>query len=232
MAMGSTCSSLKLFVIMHASCHCMSDKAPEQVAMLSENHASNACTQSLFSISPRVFRQALCWAFRKSWSKLKLFRSKLSMTSGIAPQLWAKLLRACGASSRKLLRQLRMFGGARWHNMRLQSGMSEKLFRQSRCGLKLPWLALGQLTLPCPVLPCPALLCPALLCPDLLSPALSCFEIALPWFALSRSCPAHPDLPCHLQICPAWLVSCNLCLCSTGVSALKLRCQQSVPYKT
>ena len=95
----------------------------------------------------------------------------------------------------------------------------------------------SETALPCPgpthpALPCPALPRPALLCPDLLSPALSCFKLALPWFALSRSCPAHPDLPCHLQICPAWLVSCNLCLCSTAVSALKFGCQQSVPYKT
>ena len=65
------------------------------------------------------------------------------MTSGTAPQLWARLLRACAAYSRKLLRQLRLSGGARWHNMRLQLGMSKKLFRQSRCGLKVHCPALG-----------------------------------------------------------------------------------------
>ncbi len=137
----------------------------------------NACTQLSYLIIPSACYEALCCAFRKSWSKLELFRSKLSMTSGIAPQLWVRLLRACGAYSRKLLRQLRMSGDASWHNMRLQLGVSKKLFRLSRCGLNLHCPALGQFMLLCPAPPCPVLLCPV----------LPCFKIVLPYFALPLS---------------------------------------------
>lgn len=153
---GRTCSSQKLFFVDMLACklllHVTWATRTGRQCHLNHVHVV-ACKQLSNLLTPRACHEALCCAFRKSWSKLERFRSRLSMISGIAPQLWAGLPRACGGYSRKLLMQLRLSGDASWHITRLQLGVNRKLFRLSRCGLNLHPSALGQFMLLCPALP-------------------------------------------------------------------------------